>query len=116
MGKQKETAPKIYKIKLSTFALQNIDEITGYIAFINCEPLNAIKIGDAIFATIDRIALNPFLFKECEEIPTKGKIYRRAICFSWIIVYKIKVDEIIVLAIIHKSRKPSKLKVLKKIK
>ncbi len=48
MGKQKETAPKPRQIRLSITALQNITEITGYIAFINHQPLNAIKIGDAI--------------------------------------------------------------------
>ena len=32
--------------------MQSIDEITGYIAFINQQPLNAIKVGDALFAAI----------------------------------------------------------------
>jgi plasmid stabilization system protein ParE len=72
-------------------------------------------VGDAIFATLDRISSNPMSFKECEEIPTKGKIYRRAICLSWNIIYKIKENEILVLGIIHKSRKPSALKVLRRI-
>jgi plasmid stabilization system protein ParE len=82
MGQQKKTTSKTYQIRLSTNALQNIDEITGYIAFINHQPLNAIKIGDAIFKVIDRILINPFSFKECEELPTKTKMYRRAVCLS----------------------------------
>ena len=60
MGKQKKTANKAYQVSLSTVALQNIDEITGYIAFINHQPLNAIKLGDAIFKTIDWV--KPFSF------------------------------------------------------
>lgn len=65
MGEQKKTTAKTYAVKVSLNALQNIDEITGYIAFINQQPLNAIKVGDALFATIDRIAANPFLFRQC---------------------------------------------------
>ena len=97
-------------------ALQNIDEITGYITFINHQPLNAIKLGDAIFTTIDRIGLNPFAFKECEELRTKSKKYRRALCYSLIIVYRITGTEILILGIIHSSRRPSKLKALRKVK
>lgn len=116
MGSSKKKTPKKYPLRLSAIALRNIDEITGYIAFINNQPANAVKVGDAIFRTIDRIALNPFPFKECEEITTRTKMYRRAVCLSWIIVYKIVPAEIIVLGIIHKSRKPAMLKALKKIK
>ena len=115
MGKQKKATAKTWKITLSTNALQNIDEITGYIAFINHQPLNAIKVGDRIFATFNKISSNPFAFKECEELSTKTKIYRQAVCLSWLIIYKIADAEIKVLGIIHHSRKPSKIKALKKV-
>jgi plasmid stabilization system protein ParE len=82
MGEQKEATPKAFEVRISLHALQNIDEITGYIAFIRQEPLNAVKVGEAIFETIDKIALNHYSFRECEEIPTKAKIYRRAKCYS----------------------------------
>ena len=55
MGKQKKTASTAYKISISANAVQNIDEITGYVPFINQQPLNAIRVGDAIFETIHRI-------------------------------------------------------------
>jgi plasmid stabilization system protein ParE len=116
MGRKEKTTPKAYQVRISTNALQNIDEITGYIAFINHQPLNAIKVGDAIFATIDRIGLNPFAFKECEEIPTKTKMYRTAACSSWTIVFKITSSEIVVLGILHSARRPSRFRALKKIK
>ena len=116
MGEQKKTTAKTYAVKVSLNALQNIDEITGYIAFINQQPLNAIKVGDALLATIDRIAANPFLFRQCEEIPTKGKIYRKAICYSWSVIYRIKTNDIIILGIIHGSRRPFRIKKLRKIK
>ena len=117
MGEQKKKDSKrTYKVRLSINALQNIDEITGYIAFINHQPLNAIRVGDAIYKAIDRIGLNPHAFKECEELTTKSKMYRRAVCLSWLIIYKITGVEILILGIIHSSRRPSRLKALKKIK
>ena len=116
MDPQKKATPKSFQVRISAQALGNIDEITGYIAFINGQAGNAIRVGDEIFKTIDRIGKNPHAFKQCEEIPTKSKIYRRAICLSWIIVFRIVGMEIVILGIIHQSRKPAKLSVLRKIK
>jgi plasmid stabilization system protein ParE len=116
MGTTKEKTPKTYSLRITDRTLQNIDDITGYIAYIRHEPLNAIRVGDEIFKTIDRIERNPMAFRECEEIPTTGKIYRKAVCLSWLIIYKIKKDEIIILGIIHSSRRTSRIKALRKTK
>lgn len=116
MGNTKAKAPKTYALRVTENALQNINDITGYIAYIKHQPLNAIRVGDEIFKTIDRIALNPMVFRECEEIPTRTKIYRKAVCMSWLIVYKIKASEIVILGIIHSSRMMSKIRNLRKIK
>ena len=116
MGNTKEKAPKTYSLRVTENALQNIDEITGYIAYIKHQPLNAIRVGDKIFETIDRIEQNPRAFRECEEIPTKTKIYRKAVCMSWNIIYKVKASEIVVLGIIHGSRRSSRVIRLGKVK
>ncbi|HEY8780470.1 MAG TPA: type II toxin-antitoxin system RelE/ParE family toxin [Mucilaginibacter sp.] len=116
MDKQTHATATTYQIRLSENAIQNIDEITGYIAFINHQPLNAIKVGDAFFEAIGKIEQNPYASKECGLIPTKSKMYRQKICLSWYIVYKIVAPQVIVLGIIHISRKPSKIKALRKIK
>lgn len=116
MGSSKEKTPETYSLRVTENALQNIDDITGYIAYIKHQPLNAIRVGDKIFETIDRIEQNPLAFRECEEIPTKTKIYRKAICMSWNIIYKIKSSEIVVLGIIHGSRRASKVRKLRKVK
>jgi plasmid stabilization system protein ParE len=116
MGSQKEKAPPTYKVRVTENAQQDIDYITGYIAFINHQPLNAISVGDALFETIDRIGQNPLAFRECEEIPTVGKIYRKAVCKSWLIIYRIKVNEVVILGIINSARKPSRIKKLRGVK
>jgi len=116
MDHQEKTTPKTYQVRISVNALQNIEEITGFIAFVSQQPLNAIKVGDALFKTIDRVALHPLAFRECEEIPTKTKMYRRAVCYSWFIIYRIKGLQILILGIIHSSRKSSKRRALRRIK
>lgn len=55
MAKQKKTIATTRQIRVSVNAVQNINEITGYIAFVNHQPLNAIKVGDALFSLFDRI-------------------------------------------------------------
>jgi plasmid stabilization system protein ParE len=116
MGQQKKAIAEAYEVRISDNALKNIDEITGYITFINKEPLNAVKVGDAIFRTIDRIGASPLAFRECSELQTKSKMYRRAVCLSWQIIYKVVGREVVVLGVIHGSRKPSGVRVLRRIR
>lgn len=116
MGRTEEKAPRSYTIKVTDNALQNIEDITGFIAYINHQPLNAIHVGDAIYDTIDRIAQNPFAFRECEEMPTKTKIYRKAVCLSWLVIYRIKPTEVVIIGILYASRRVSEIRKLKKIR
>jgi plasmid stabilization system protein ParE len=66
------------------------------------------------YDTIDRIGENPFAFRECDEIPTKNKIYRKSVCQSWPIIYRIKPDEIVIIGVLYASRRASKIRGLKK--
>ncbi|MBD0284437.1 MAG: hypothetical protein ICV79_03325 [Flavisolibacter sp.] len=52
MAKKKKEASETYQVKISINALQNIDEITGYIAFIERQSSNATKVEDALFDTL----------------------------------------------------------------
>jgi plasmid stabilization system protein ParE len=116
MGSAEEKAPKAYPVRITQNALQNIDDITGFIAFINHQPHNAIGVGDAIFQTIERIGDNPFAFRECEEMRTKNKIYRKAVCKSWLIVFRIKAKEVVIIGILYAARRASKVRGLRRIK
>lgn len=116
MGRSKENIAKTHSLRLTEHAYQNISQITGYIAFVKHEPFNAIRVGEAIFKAIDQIAKNPMAFPECQELPTKNKIYRKAICLSWLIIFKVKSTEIIILGIIHQHRKPSRIRGVGKLK
>jgi plasmid stabilization system protein ParE len=116
MEGKKEGIPKSYSVRITGTAHQHIENFTGYIAYINHQPLNATRVGEAIFDTIERIGQFPFMFRECEEIPTKSKIYRKAVCLSWLIIYRIKGKEVTILGVVHGSRRASKIRELKRIK
>lgn len=114
MATKEKSSAKEFKVVFSQTALSNIDEITGYIALIQKAPETAIKIGDAIFETIERIQHHPHAFRECEELSTKSRMYRRALCKSWLIIFKVQPALITILGIIHTSRKPAGIRKLRK--
>lgn len=116
MGNTKGKAPKTYSVRVSENALQNHNDIVGFIAFVKRQPINAVRVGDKIMETIERIERNPLSFCECEEIPTLSKIYRKAVCMSWLVIYKIIASKIIILGIIHSSRRPSSVRKLRKVR
>ena len=89
------TEEKTYQVRLTKQAQKSISYVVGYIAYVMREPQNAVRVGDKLFQTIDRIERNPFIFRECEEIPTKNKIYRKAVCMSWLIIYRINQTEVV---------------------
>ncbi len=116
MGKEKEDASKTYRLRTTDHVYQNIDDITNYIAIKKREPQSAIDVANRLIKAIKKIPLNPYGHRECEEIPTKRKMYRKALCMSWWIVYRIKNDEIVVLGVVSCSCYKSKIRSLRKIK
>lgn len=116
MGDKRERASQARKIRVSNLALKNIDELTDFIAFTQQQPLNAIKVAEKIDKTIGKIAANPLAYKECEQLTTASKMYRQCVCMSWLIIYRIDKNEILILSIIHGARQLNKIRKLRKIK
>lgn len=56
---------------------------------------------------MNKIILNPTIYAECVNIPTKSKIYREAGYKSWLIVFKLKGNVITILGVLSGKRKPS---------
>ncbi len=56
------------------------------------------------------------LHPECRHLPTKDKRYRNIILGSYLIIYRIKSDSIIVLRILHSHTSIKKIKSARKIK
>lgn len=110
MGKEKTTVTKPYSLTIKVNYYLNLEQIVNYIAFEKKQPLNAIKVGEGINKTMTKIVDNPLIYAECENIPTKTKIYREAGFKTWLIIFKVKSDQVTILGVISSKRKPTRFK------
>ena len=83
MGTKQTRDFKQYSLIVSEKYYSNLQEIVDYIRFVKHQPRNSVKVGDGIQDTMNKIILNPTIYAECENIPTKSKIYREAIYKTW---------------------------------
>ncbi|MFV7235175.1 type II toxin-antitoxin system RelE/ParE family toxin [Flavobacterium sp. ZB4R12] len=113
MGKEKIGDSSSHALIISQKYYEDLEQIVDYIEFVKLQPLNAIKVGNGIQKTMNKIILNPTIYAECENIPTKSKIYREAGYKSWLIVFKLKGNVIIILGVLSGKRKPSNFKKIK---
>ncbi|TRX11636.1 type II toxin-antitoxin system RelE/ParE family toxin [Flavobacterium gawalongense] len=107
MGKEKIGDSSSHALIISQKYYEDLEQIVDYIEFVKLQPLNAIKVGNGIQKTMNKIILNPTIYAECENIPTKSKIYREAGYKSWLIVFKLKGNVITILGVLSGKRKPS---------
>jgi plasmid stabilization system protein ParE len=56
------------------------------------------------------------IYPECRYLETKTQIYRNIIIEKYLIIYRIKVNQIEVLRVLHGSVSPKTIKEIKKIK
>lgn len=113
MGKEKSGNSSSYALIISHKYYEDLEQIVDYIEFVKFHPLNAIKVGDGIPKTMNKIILNPTIDSECENIPTKSKIYREAVYKTWQIVFKLKGNTITILGVLSGKRKPSRFRGIK---
>jgi plasmid stabilization system protein ParE len=113
MGKEKIGYSKPYTLIISQKYYDDLEQIVDYIEFVKLQPFNAIKVGNGIQDTMNKIILNPTIYAECENIPTKSKIYREAGYKSWLIVFKLKGDAVTILGVLSGKRKPSSFRKIK---
>jgi plasmid stabilization system protein ParE len=113
MGKEKETIEKPYTLIIKSNYFDTLEQIVDFIAFEKKQPLNAIKVGDGINRTMEKIILNPLIYAECENLPTKTKLYREAGYKSWLIIFKVNTFEVTILGVISGKQKPKSFRKLK---
>ena len=108
MGTEKERDFKInYTFIIKENFYHNLEQIIDYIKIEKQQPINAVKVGEGIIKTMNKIIDNPLIYTECENIPTKNKTYREACYKSWLIIFKIENSQIIILGVLNRKQKPS---------
>lgn len=100
MGAKERSHTKTYTLAITENYYYNLAEIVDYIALVNKQPANALKIADGINRTLNKIVRNPFIYAQCENLPTKTKLYREALYKTWLIVFKIVGYEVIILGVL----------------
>lgn len=113
MEKQRKGNSESYKLIIQPFYFESLEKIVDYIANVKNEPLNAIKVGRGINKAMKKIVHNPTSYSECENLPTKSKIYREARFKSWLIIFKIQNFEVTILGVLNGRQKLSTFKKLK---
>jgi plasmid stabilization system protein ParE len=73
MGNRNSENQETYSLIVNDKYFIDLRKILDYIAIKQKQPLNAIKVSDGINATMNKIILNPTIYAECENIPTKLK-------------------------------------------
>ena len=111
-GREKGTA-ETRRTRTTKQAFQEIKDIKYFFEVTCRHPSYAIRVTEAIREMIGKIGANPYLFKECDHLPTKSKIYRQANCLSYLIIYKITKTEVIILKVTHSARNPSEIRKLR---
>ncbi len=81
-----------------------------YIALVNEQPTNALKIAEGINRTLYKIVSNPLMYAQCENLPTKTKLYREALYKTWLIVFKIVGYEVVILGVLSCKQAPTTFK------
>jgi plasmid stabilization system protein ParE len=114
MGTGSTENKKTYTLVVTDRYYDNLRQIIYYIAEKQKQPLNAIKISKGINKAMSKIIDNPLIYAECENIPTKTKIYREAGYKSWLIVFKVKGSQVTILGVLNGKQKPASFRKITK--
>ena len=101
------------KVAYRKHALIALYEVYDFIA--KDSETNAGKFVSEIKLFIRSLADFPDKYPQCQELPTKKKIYRSAVFRNYRIIYKIALH-IEILDIFHTKRNPVHLKILRRVK
>ena len=99
----------------SSFYFNDIQDIYEY-----GEATFGLKLADLFFDSIlndvEQLETQYLLHPECRHLETKTNIYRNIILGSYLIIYRIRANQIQVLRAFHGSRSPKTIKQVRKIK
>jgi plasmid stabilization system protein ParE len=112
MGTRNTENKKAYTLVIADKYYDNLRQIIYYIAEKQKQPLNAINVAKGINKTMSKIIDNPLAYAECENIPTKTKIYREAGYKSWLVIFKVKSKQVTILGVLSGKQKAATFKSL----
>ncbi len=106
---------QIREVVISDMALISLEQIYEY-GIETFAYTAATVFIEELTLHIEQLSANYLLYPECRYLVTKSKMYRNLIFGSYIVVYRIKLQQIEVLNVLHSSRSISSIKATRKIK
>lgn len=106
---------EITKIVVTPHAIQTLRTEFDWLKD-NASVAFANKFRNDFKTQVDSILPSYLAYPECRFLLTPKNIYRNIIWGNYLIIYKIRKKEILVLGIFHTKQNPNKLKSLRRIK
>lgn len=104
---------KAYRLEFTPSFIQSVDAEMEY--WEQASPDKAKELLNGLVNLVDVIEKMPFSYPECEQLPTKNRIYRSALLSSrYRVIYKVKGNTVFYLSFFNTKRNPDSLKKLRK--
>ena len=94
---------KKYKVKISSLALRDMEEIYGYISEQLGSPTTAMKQHERIAEAIESLNVFPERFQVIDMIPKQSKDVRQVIVDHYSAIYAIEADTVTVLRVLYSA-------------
>ena len=94
---------KKYKVKISSLALRDMEEISGYISEKLGSPTTAMKQYERIAEAIESLNVFPERFQIMDIIPKLSKNVRQVIVDHYSAIYTIEADTVTVLRVLYSA-------------
>ncbi len=79
----------MYKLFVSKFAHEDLDNIISYIAVQLSSPAAATNFLNEVEKCYGYLKSNPFIYERCKDIRLEKEGYRKATIKNYVLVYKI---------------------------
>ena len=106
---------QILEVVVSDMALTSLEQIYDY-GIETFSYTAATVFIEELILLIEQLSTNYLLHPECRYLVTKSRIYRNLIHGSYIIIYRIHLERVEVLNILHSSRSISSIKASRRMK
>lgn len=94
---------KKYRVKISSLALRDMEEIYSYISENLGSPATAMKQYERIAEAIDSLSVFPERFQIMDIIPKLSKDVRQVIVGHYSAIYTIEADTVTVLRVLYSA-------------
>lgn len=97
---------KLYRIRYTPLAFDDLDEIDDYISVTLANPRAALALMDEIEISISRLKKYPFIGSKVEDVCLASKGYRKLAVGNYLIFHLVNEvqREVVIMRVIHGTR------------